>query len=316
MSQSVSLVLGSGGARGIAHIGVIQELEACGFDIRAITGCSVGSLIGGFYCAGKLDVFEDWVCSLSEWDVVRFLDISLTARNGVVKGDLIMNTLRELIGDQRIEDLEIPFTAIATDIVDRKEVWLSKGSLFDAMRASMAIPGIFTPKVINGRTLVDGGLLDPLPSAAATSDGTDLTIAVSLSGRDMVEPYGPNAPKEPESKIVRYRKSIDSFLSRVQETLGMETESKEDQERELGLTDIMLGSFDTMQSTIARYRLAAYPPDVLIEIPNNICQTHEIYKARALVAAGRHWADDALARQTHVLDRTSSKGNREESDSL
>ena len=194
-NQTVSLVLGSGGARGLAHIGVIHELEKLGYKIRSITGCSVGSLIGGFYCAGKLDVFEEWVCNLSEWDVVRFLDISLTARNGVVKGDLIMNTLRDLIGDQRIEDLPIPFTAIATDVVDRKEVWLSKGSLFDTVRASMTIPGVFTPKKINGRVLVDGGLLDPLPSAPATSDGTDLTIAVSLSGRDLKEPYGPNPPE-------------------------------------------------------------------------------------------------------------------------
>jgi len=303
MNQNVSLVLGSGGARGLAHIGVIHELEKRNFDVRAITGCSVGSLVGGFYCAGKLDVFEEWVCSLSEWDVVRFLDISLSARNGVVKGDLIMNTLRELIGDQRIEDLPIPFTAIATDIVDRKEVWLSKGSLFDAMRASMAIPGIFTPKTINGKTLVDGGLLDPLPSAAATSDGTDVTIAVSLSGRDMIEPYGPDPTEQPLSKIERYRKSIDGFLDRVQDTLGMDTESRQDEERELGLTDIMLGSFDTMQAAIARYRLAAYPPDLLIEVPGNICQTHEIYKARALIDAGRFWAADAIERQTHVLER-------------
>ena len=298
MTQTVSLVLGSGGARGLAHIGVIQELEQYGFDIRAITGCSVGSLIGGFYCAGKLDVFEEWVCNLSEWDVVRFLDISLTARDGMVKGDLAMDTLRNLIGDKQIEDLPIPLTAIATDIVNRKEVWLSKGSLFDAMRASMAIPGVFTPKKINGQVLVDGGLLDPLPSAPATSDGTDLTIAVSLSGRDMKEPYGPNPPEQPLSKIGRYRKSIDAFLDRVQETLGMETESKQQEERELGLTDIMLGMFDTMQGAIERYRLAAYPPDVLIEIPNNICQTHEIFKARALVAAGRYWAAEALERQT------------------
>lgn len=298
MTVQVHLILGSGGARGIAHIGVIHALEQRGFDIRAITGCSVGSLIGGFYCAGELDVFEEWVCNLSEWDVVRFLDISLTARNGVVKGDLIMDTLRNLIGDKRIEDLPIPLTAVATDVVDRKEVWLNSGSLFDAMRASMAIPGVFTPKTINGQVLVDGGLLNPLPSAPATSNGAAITIAVSLSGRDMQEPYGPNPPQQPLSKIGRYRKSIDAFLGRVQDTLGMETESEQNKERELGLTDIMLGSFDTMQAAIARYRLAAYPPDVLIEIPNNICQTHEIYKARALVAAGHYWATEALDRQT------------------
>jgi NTE family protein len=298
MTVQVRLILGSGGARGLTQIGVIRELEERGFDIRAITGCSVGSLIGGFYCAGELDAFEEWVCNLSEWDVVRFLDVSLTARNGVVKGDLIMDTLRNLIGDKRIEDLPIPLTAVATNVVDRKEVWLNSGSLFDAMRASMAIPGVFTPSTINGQVLVDGGLLNPLPSAPATSDGADLSIAVSLSGRDMQEPYGPNPPQQSLSKIDRYRKSIDSFLGRVQDTLGMETESEQNQERELGLTDIMLGSFDTMQAAIARYRLAAYPPDVLIEIPNNICQTHEIYKARALVAAGRYWATEALDRQT------------------
>ena len=303
MSQTISLVLGSGGARGLAHIGVIHELEKRGFDIRAVTGCSMGALIGGCYCAGKLDVFEEWIFSLDEWDVIRFLDISLTARDGMMKGDLIIDTLRDLIGDQRIEDLAVPFTAVATDIVDRKEVWLSKGNLFDAIRASIAVPGVFTPKKINGQTLVDGGLLDPLPSAPATSDETDLTIAVSLSGRDMVEPFGPNPPEERLSKIGSYRKSIDGFLDQVQDTLGLERESKRDKERELGLTGVMLGMFDTMQAQIARYRLAAYPPDVLIEIPGNICQTHEYSKARELIHAGRYWATDALERQAHMIER-------------
>jgi NTE family protein len=114
--RSVSLVLGSGGARGLAHIGVIRELERHGFEIRALAGCSMGALIGGFYCAGQLNAYTQWVMRLRQWDVLRFLDISLTAHDGVLKGDLIMESLRELIGNQRIEDLRVLFTAVATDI--------------------------------------------------------------------------------------------------------------------------------------------------------------------------------------------------------
>ena len=296
MKKTVSLILGSGGARGLTHIGVIRELEAHGYQIASIVGCSMGSLIGGFYAAGRLDDFESWVTTLSEWDVLRFLDISLTNRSGMMKGDLIMNELRALIGDTNIEDLPLPFTAVATDVVSKKEVWLNSGDLFDAIRASIAIPGIFTPKFINGRALVDGGLLNPLPVAPSTDDVTDLTIAVSLAGREVSQPLGPNPLPPRAGSIQAYRSRIETFIDTVQGKLGMEQAAKPGEERPLPLTDVLMGMFDTMQAAISRYRLASYPLDILIDIPYNVCQTHEFYKAEQLIEAGRYWATEYLMR--------------------
>jgi NTE family protein len=297
MTKTVSLILGSGGARGLTHIGVVRELEAHGYQIASIVGCSMGSLIGGFYAAGKLDDFESWVTTLSKWDVLRFLDISLTNRSGMMKGDLIMNELRALIGDTNIEDLPLPFTAVATDVVSKKEVWLSRGDLFDAIRASIAIPGIFTPKLIEGRSLVDGGLLNPLPVAPSTDDATDLTIAVSLAGREVSQPLGPNPLPPREGSIEAYRSRIETFIDTVQSKLGMEQAAEQGEEQPMPLTDVLMAMFDTMQAAISRYRLASYPPDILIDIPYNVCQTHEFYKAEQLIEAGRYWANEYLGRQ-------------------
>jgi len=296
-TKNVSLVLGSGGARGLTHIGVIRELEENGYAISSIVGCSMGALIGGFYAAGKLAEYESWVTGLSEWDVLRFLDISLTSRSGMMKGDLIMNELRSLVGDQSIEDLTVPFTAVATDVINGKEIWLRQGDLFDAIRASIAIPGIFTPKLINGRTLVDGGLLNPLPVAPTTDDTTCMTIAVNLSGRDVAEPMGPNPLPARSGSIDEYRSRIESFIGTVQSKLGLEPKDDTEQDRPIPLTDVLMGMFDTMQLTISRYRLASYPPDVLIDIPANICKTHEFFKAEQLIEAGRYWAREYLVRQ-------------------
>ncbi len=303
MSKSIRLVLGSGGARGLAHIGAIREIEKRGYKINSVIGCSVGAIIGGYYCAGKLDKFEEWVCSLSEWDVVRFMDFSLFSKNGIMKGDLLTDTMRELVGDLDIEDLPISFAAVATNLNDHKEVWLTKGDLFDAIRASMAIPGLMTPKEIDGKTLVDGGLLNPLPGAPTYLDGTQFTIAISLAGRDVDEPFGPNPPEPAESSIDRYRKSIDEFLGSVQDKLGLEPKKQKEEKTELGVSGVMLEAFDAMQQTIARYRLAAYPPDVLIEIPNNICRTLEVYKARQLIYAGEHWARETFEHHAHMAGK-------------
>lgn len=295
MNKKISLILGSGGARGLTHIGVIKELEARGFVIDAVVGCSMGALVGGFYCAGKLDIYEEWVCQLSEWDTFKFLDISLTPQAGMMKGDLIINTLREMVGDIRIEDLPISYSAVATDIIARKEVWLNSGDLFDAIRASMAIPGIFTPKQIDGRSLVDGGLLNPLPVAPSMFENNDLTVAVSLSGYDVANPYGTIPLEEQQTRLENYRSKIEQFLTGVQDRFGLEANGSVKRNQELRLTDVLLGMFDTMQAAISRHRLASYPPDILIEIPGNICQTHEFYKARPLIAAGRYWTEQALA---------------------
>lgn len=179
--RTVSLVLGSGGARGLAHIGVIQALVNNGLDIRSIAGTSIGALVGGIYAAGRLDVYTRWVTALERGDVIRLLDFAFD-RKGLFKGEKIINLLRDLIGDRNIEDLPVSFTAVATDLRTHKEVWLRRGPLFDAVRASMSIPTIFTPFDYQDMQLVDGGLVDPIPIAPTLHDHNDLTVAVGLNG--------------------------------------------------------------------------------------------------------------------------------------
>jgi len=179
--KTVSLVLGSGGARGMAHIGVIRWLEAHDYQIKSISGSSIGALIGGVYAAGQLDAFEDWMLSMDKIDILGLLDLAWQ-KNGLVKGEKLMNSLAKLVGDVQINDLPITLTAVATDIARQREVWLQSGRLLDAIRASISLPLFFTPYRLKGMDLIEGGVLNPVPIAPAFSDNTDLIIAVSLSG--------------------------------------------------------------------------------------------------------------------------------------
>ncbi len=183
MSQgkSISLVLGSGGARGMAHIGIINWLEENGYSIDSIAGCSIGALVGGIYAAGKLDEFTAWLRALDRLDIVKLMDVSI-GKGGLVQGDRVIDTLKELVGEQLIEDLPIPFTAVAADIGREKEIWLARGPLFDAIRASISLPLFFSPFPYRDTKLLDGGILNPVPIAPTFDDGTDLTIAVNLAG--------------------------------------------------------------------------------------------------------------------------------------
>lgn len=286
--HTVSLVLGSGGARGYAHIGVIGWLEEQDFDIRSIAGSSMGALIGGIYAAGKLDVYAEWVRGLERRDVLLLLDLSF-GRSGVFKGDRVIRALRDLIGEHNIEDLPVSFTAVATDLDAEKEVWLSKGDLFDTLRASIAIPTLFTPFPYMGRRLVDGGLINPLPIAPTLRDMTDLTIAVNLSGR--AEPgLEPAAVHDSSVWQSAYRRMIGEF---VEEVLGKK--STEGEVEEMGMFDIISQSLDTMQNTITRLKLAAYSPDIIIEIPKNACGFYEFDRADAMIELGRRRAEEALA---------------------
>ena len=161
-SRRVALALGSGGARGYAHIGVIEVVEERGFEIAGVAGSSMGALVGGVWAAGKLAEFEGWARSLTRTDVLRMLDVSLKAP-GAMRAEKVLAHVRELVGDRLIEELEAPFIAVATDLVSRREVWLQRGRLDVAIRASIALPGIFTPVMLNRRLLADGGLMDPIP---------------------------------------------------------------------------------------------------------------------------------------------------------
>jgi NTE family protein len=285
--KTVSLVLGSGGARGLAHIGVIHWLEDNDFKIDSISGCSMGALIGGIYAAGKLDDFEQWVSSINKVDILTLLDLSWK-KDGLVKGDKIINTLVELVGDQLIEDLPISFTATAADVVNEKEIWIESGRLFDAIRASMSLPLFFTPYNHKGVDLVDGGVLNPVPIAPTFGNETDLTIAVNLGGVPITSNEKSDMQEAPESDSPLHEKIIN-FVSSLQQPdikLGG---------HDWGAYDIANQAFDAMQSTIARQKIAAYPPDHVIEIARNACGTLEFDRAAEMIDLGYRRAQESLS---------------------
>ncbi|AGA32777.1 UPF0028 protein YchK [Thioalkalivibrio nitratireducens DSM 14787] len=276
-------MLGSGGARGLAHIGVIQELEARGYEIHAISGSSMGALVGGIHALGELQTYTDWVEGLSQTDVIGLLDWSFSG-GGLIRGDKLIRKLRDLVGERDIEDLPINYTAVAVDIHRGKEVWMSDGSLFDAIRASIAIPAVFAPHRYRGRTLVDGGLLNPVPVAPTLRTLTDLTIVVDVNG-----------PAPDESAADPDEESDNSGLLRRMlgyvESLGMNGASAA---QGMALSEVLMRSLETMQAAITRHHLAVFRPDLVISIPKNTCMVHEFHRATPVIALGREAARERL----------------------
>ncbi len=289
--KAVSLVLGSGGARGLAHIGVIRWMTENGYEIRSISGSSIGALVGGIYAAGKLDTYADWVGALRKRDVLRLLDFAYSS-SGIFSGDRIIHVLKDMLGDIQIEDLPLSFTAVATDLDGGREVWLNKGSLFSAIHASIAIPSIFTPVRYEGRLLVDGGVLNPVPIAPTLNDMTNLTVAVSLSGKEetLTEEAGRAVSGGRGGK--GYRVAIRGFIESIQERLGPDEETED-----INIFDVITRSIESMGNTIARFKLAAYTPDVLIEIPANACGLFEFYRANEMIAFGHKRAAKELGKR-------------------
>jgi len=287
-AKTVSLVLGSGGARGLAHIGVIYELQKNGYEIQSISGCSMGALVGGIYAAGKLEEFEQWVKAITKVDIVSLLDIAWQ-KHGLVKGDKIINTLIELVGDKTIEELPIPYTAVAADVRNEKEVWINSGRLFDAIRASISLPLFFTPVAYKDRHLIDGGVLNPVPIAPTFNDDTDLTIAVNLGGPLEKEPEVQQNGGSEEEESSTFRDKVAGYIDDLQDSI--KTRATND----WGVYDIADQAFDAMQSTIARQKLAAYPPDITIEIARNACGTLEFDRADEMIELGRSKARESLS---------------------
>ena len=288
-SKTVSLVLGSGAARGLAHIGVIEWLDEHGYEISSIAGASMGALVGGIYASGELEAYKRWVLALERADVLRYLDLSFSFK-GLFKGERLMDALREIAGERNIEDLPISFTAVATDLERQKEVWLSEGSLFEAIRASIAIPTVFTPHIYHGKRLLDGGLLNPVPIAPTFKDMTDMTIAVNLNGfREGGERIASGKKSNPPVEgISRYRAAVLEFLDSIQ---GNHTERS----TELGFLDLLNSSFETMQNAISSIKLATYAPDVLIEIPRDSCKAYEFDRAAEMIELGYSLAETAVS---------------------
>ncbi|WP_354698790.1 putative NTE family protein [Paraconexibacter sp. AEG42_29] len=329
----VALALGAGGARGYAHIGALQVLRERGYEVTTIAGSSMGALVGGLYAAGALDEFEAWARGLGQVDVLRLLNVSLVGP-GAIRAEKVFALVSELVDGVRIEELPFPYTAVATDLVNGREVWFQHGPLDAAIRASISLPGIFAPVMLNGRLLVDGGLMDPVPIAPTAAVPTDLTIAISLGGnphdRAGASATGETTDLRPvEEWRERFRRGAARFLdgdlnmSRLATRAGgpgggvgagaapgsaaveaADAAAASDAGFEAlpaGLTkvDVMQQSLEAMQAIIARYRLAGFPPDVLITIPRDAARTLDFHRAAAMIELGRERTIAAL--DQHVL---------------
>ncbi len=302
---TVSLVLGSGGARGLAHIGVIKWLVENDYQIKSISGSSIGALIGGIYASGHLDKYEQWVRGINKIDIISLLDIAWRS-DGLVRGDKIINTLVELLGDQLIEDLPLSFTAVASDIKHEKEVWINSGSLFEAIRASISMPLFFTPVKRNGRVLIDGGVLNPMPIAPTFGDQTDLIIAVGLGGckeKSIIKPLSQQPKKQPEQQQDLYiHEKIMAFINRIRNGRNIKEVKQLEKALQWDALDIVSQSLDAMQSTITRQKLAVYPADYIIEIPRNSCTILEFDRAQEMIDLGYQKAQLALPTKEEQLE--------------
>ena len=336
MGRSVALVLGSGGARGYAHIGVIEELERRGYSIECIAGCSMGAVVGGVYAAGGLPAYREWVSGLAYLDVLRLLDVGF-GNLGAIRGEKIFGRVREILGDVQIEDLKIPFTAVATDLTNQQEVWFQQGCLHQAMRASAAIPSLFSPVRQGSRVLVDGGLLNPLPIVPVVSAHCDLIVAVNLNGThtygytlpvierpapmrqqwdhwvaninmrnwlapkdasvDVAIPLDLESEEEPPAELLATRQQDEAAPVRVESNVGPAS-----------MLELVNLSFETMQASLTQYKIAGYPPDVLMEVPKRLSRFFDFHRAPELIELGRMVASDTLDR-FEGTKRTSSKAS-------
>jgi len=292
------LVLGSGAARGCAHIGVIKAIEEQGYEIISVSGCSIGSVIGGVYAAGQLSDFSEWASSLDKVRVLRMMDMSF--RNGAyIKGGRFFKLIEDMIGRPTIESLPIPFTAVAVDLLNQKEFWFQKGDLIDAMRASSAIPSIVSPVELNGRVYVDGGVLNPLPIIPTVSAGADYLIAVDLNGpaRELTSESLVEQGNVPEWWST-FKGLFGRHKSDEEESPPSANLSRKNNTVSWGRIQTVNMMFETMQESLAQYKLAGYSPNLLISIPKDLSGFYEFWRATELIEFGYEVTVKALKELT------------------
>ena len=286
MKQAISLVLSSGGARGLAHIGVIEELERQGFEIKSIAGTSMGALVGGVYATGKMEEYKNWLSGLDKLDVFKMVDFTLSS-HGLIKGDKIFKVMKKMVPDTNIEDLRVPYVAIATDIINHKEVVFDKGNLFEAVRASISIPTVFTPVTVKNLRLVDGGVLNPIPINHVKRFDDDLLAVVNVNAQ---VPY-----IKPDSLVKTEKKNGHSYIEKVKifqkKLADMFPKNKES----LSYFNLISETISIMLNQIARLTIEKYQPDILINISRKSCGTYDFYKAAEMIEIGRFATKKSLA---------------------
>lgn len=286
MKQKVALVLSGGGARGIAHIGVIEELQARGYEIGSIAGTSMGALIGGVFALGKLENFKDWMCALDKMKVFSLVDFTFSL-HGLIKGDKALKAIREFVPDTNIEDLEIDYSATAADIKKHKEVVFRTGSIYDAIRASIAIPSILTPVVKDGSVLVDGGVVNNVPIANVKRNEGDILLA-SYVNADV-----PLLKPKVSKKIDQEKKSV--YLQKIAEFYDqLSIVSPKSKKEKLSYFTLLDQTFVTASLQLAQLQIERGAPDVLVNVSRDTCGTYDFFMAEELVEIGRLAAKNAL----------------------
>jgi NTE family protein len=265
----IGIALGSGSARGWAHIGVLRALSEAGIEPDIVCGTSIGALVGGAYVSGRLDALDDWARSVALFDIVGLMDVTLT-RGGVITGGRLFKGLRSLQPDQRIEDLPKPFAAVATDFATGREQWLQKGSLLDAVRASASLPGIFPPVKMGGQWLVDGGLVNPVPVSVCRALGAEVVIAVNLNGDLTSRNVSPRRERRRRPAPRRREPDLFNKLSaRLREEFRgtasfLSSQLLPPRQRGPGFFEVLAGTIYIMQDRITRSRMAGDPPDIMV----------------------------------------------------
>lgn len=309
----IALALGSGAARGWSHIGVIHELAEMGIKPDMVTGASIGAIVAGAYASGKLESFEEWVNGLGRMDIIRLLDAKITG-GGFLQGSLLMNAINDHIGNPDIEDLEIAFGCVATEFGSGREVWLREGSLLDACRASIALPGMFAPvRNQNNRLLLDGGLVNPVPVSLARAMGADVVIAVNLNDGLVAHHFlvnkrdqdaEPELSEEQIAEINNKDSTVAKWATKLKVGLGIRLDSyissiRNKVSSEPGLFDVIVGSVNIMQDRITRSRMVGEPPDIHITPRLSHIGLMDFDRASECIEAGRK----AVRRQAEDLKK-------------
>lgn len=308
VNKNVALVLGSGGARGLAHIGAIEALEERGYTISSIAGCSMGAIIAGMYAAGQLQEAKEWFLRVDKQLILRMMDINLLSSNSLVKGERIIKELEKVVPDRPIEELNIPCSIVASDMMNTEEVVFRNGSLFEAVRASISIPLFFKPVQIDNRLLIDGGILNPLPLHVVERTEGDILVAMDISGKDAmpmdteyepidvdgriaaIEAKGFDVPDGLEAQLRQLGKRIDAIRQRRAKDLGRNVSF-------VSLLDRM-SDMQIQQNTLLALRLT--PPDVHAVMRQYAYNTFDFDKAEEIIADGKQLMTDALIKYEHA----------------
>ena len=308
MAKKVGIALGSGSARGWSHIGVIKSLQEAAIPIDYACGASIGALVAGSHAAGFLAPLDKWARRLNWSHIIGFMDVMIP-RAGLVEGEKMTNFFRQNISDSLIEDLPIPFAAVATDLKTGKEVWLREGSLMDAIRASLSLPGIFTPCQRDGQWLVDGGLINPVPVSLCRSMGAEIVVAVNLNSDIMGKPRLRRMADPPKNgrngENPRVQSRWAAFLNQVSQQGNLtlfRNLFQEQTERGPSIFDVLATSVKIMQDRITQQRLAVEPPDILITPKLAHIGLMEFNRAEESIEEGKRAMDLMIPMLRDMLD--------------